>query len=645
MQIGSGWLTGAGAPSSGNAADHRSGAPIVRELYLSTRPDPSYVSVHLPPRGASSGTGVLLCPPLGWDELCTHRSRREWANALAAAGHAAMRVDLPGTGDSGGSIDAPDRLEAWTTAVAAAAAWLRSELGCSRVCAIGIGFGGMLAWLSIAQEAPIDDLVLWGVPVRGRRVIRELQAAASQSIDPEVDLSASPRARALHQAPGEDAGLLDESGQIITAQTMAALGGIDLLATPLPAPEARRVLVLGRSAIKTDAQVADHLRAAGAEVTVGDGDGFGELMQYVQESKLRADVVEASLRWLAAAPAATPGSRPAPGPSVAAAERMELLYDGAPLQELPMTLTIGGDRVRGILTTPVDLTGPDVCAVFFSGGSDRRIGPNRMWVETARRWAARGVAAVRIDPAGVGDSDGDERAWDDLLDHYKPVHVDHTLELLTALQVRGVARRFVLAGFCSGGYRAVQAALRDGRIAGVFAIGLPFFRCTWWAVNVRDSWLLAWEPKPTDGRLKIWIAQALRPSVLFAQRVQRRLVQALQFAPNRADHVLRRLSGQGVEAHLLLKSKSYAYEQLSLRQRARRVGRLARVAVECLPSDDHRFRPLLVQRFVNEALDASLARVIETETRRAEVSSDLARYRHTHRGGRPAEDQASSLVA
>jgi hypothetical protein len=57
--------------------------------------------------------GVLFCPPFGWEDFCSFRSRRQWAGELAAAGHPSIRLDLPGGGDSGGSPRDADRLAAW----------------------------------------------------------------------------------------------------------------------------------------------------------------------------------------------------------------------------------------------------------------------------------------------------------------------------------------------------------------------------------------------------------------------------------------------------------------------------------------------------------------------------------------------------
>ena len=49
--------------------------------------------------------------------------------------------------------------------------------------------------------------------------------------------------------------------------------------------------------------------------------------------------------------------------------------------------------------------------MLLNSGAVRRIGPQRMWVEAARRWAALGVPTLRFDVVGVGDSDGDGSAY------------------------------------------------------------------------------------------------------------------------------------------------------------------------------------------------------------------------------------------
>src|SRR5581483_6724610 len=107
--------------------------------YLPLDPHPALVFVHLPRMAPYRATGVVICPPFGWEEVCSYRARRTWAQTLARAGFPTVRLDLPGTGDSAGSPRSAGLLELWTGALHSTAAWLRTVSGCERVAAIGIG--------------------------------------------------------------------------------------------------------------------------------------------------------------------------------------------------------------------------------------------------------------------------------------------------------------------------------------------------------------------------------------------------------------------------------------------------------------------------------------------------------------------------
>src|SRR5262249_38542101 len=94
------------------APSHNSGTGIdsMRPSYLDVRGEPVLAFLH-PARGV--GPAVLLCPPCGREDAASYRSRREWAENLAANGIPVLRLDLPATGDSGGRIDEPGRLASW----------------------------------------------------------------------------------------------------------------------------------------------------------------------------------------------------------------------------------------------------------------------------------------------------------------------------------------------------------------------------------------------------------------------------------------------------------------------------------------------------------------------------------------------------
>jgi len=64
---------------------------------------------------------IVMFTPFGWGEMSSYRGLRSWAVHLAESGYPTLRMDLPGTGDSGGSPRDPERLQAWTEASCEAA--------------------------------------------------------------------------------------------------------------------------------------------------------------------------------------------------------------------------------------------------------------------------------------------------------------------------------------------------------------------------------------------------------------------------------------------------------------------------------------------------------------------------------------------
>ena len=599
---------------------------VSRALYLQTEPDPVFATIHLPVSVRADATGVVLCPPFGWPEMCTYRTRRTWADALARAGHPAIRIDLPGTGDSAGSPRSPDRLAAWTAAVAAAARFLRQETGCERVAGVGIGLGGMLVWLAATQGAPIDDLVLWAVPSQGRRLLREMRASAALEIDTRLEPEYAPSAPAATAADSPDApedhGLLEMAGRVVTQDTVDSLARIDLTKLPLSDPTRRRVLLLERDGAPGDAALLDYLNASGAEVTVMRGEGYGAMMQYARYAEIPEASIAHSISWLSDA---RPGSPPrshggAAGPSeapVQTSESLEIRHGGVAIRETPLAIQLESGRLRGILTEPADGATADVCGVLFNAGSDRRTGPNRAWVETARRWAARGVPTVRFDQPGIGDSDGEQSShYDEFAEYYDPRITNRTIATLNELEALGLPGRFVLVGFCAGAYWSFQGALADKRVAGAFAINLPFFFWNWWSAHVLHGWWIHRKRRSDDSWLVRCVLWSLKRASRFVPRARRVVLRPLRRAPHKLNTALKRLSDQGTEVLLLFRSGEPLYDDLVADGRIDCLLASPNVHVKHIPGSDHTFRPLPLQRYVSHELDDALTGVLESEARR-----------------------------
>jgi alpha-beta hydrolase superfamily lysophospholipase len=408
-----------------------------------------------------------MCPPFGWEDMCSYRSQREWATALAAEGFATLRIDLPGSGDSSGGPRDPERVRAWTEAIAASARWLSSATGAERIVAIGIGLGGTLACHAVSQGAPIDDLVLWGAAARGRSHVRELRAFS--------------RMESTHQQDAPDDDSLAVAGYVLSGETQRELDELDLSGLDCPRLSSARVLMLDRDGRVVDPRLQAALESCGAEVTLGNGDGYGAMMMAELPHALSAQAVFAAVSAWLSAPSATgaetskaasnetplDGTPTAAGPEPAVYDSVEIsLPDGTRVRESPIAMTHPlGDPI-GILTEPV---GPaaDLCAVWLNAGPQRRIGPNRMWVEAARRWAAQGVPTFRVDLAGIGDAEGDSGALVEIASYYTPAYLEQVRLVLDTLQARGLPARFLLGGLCAGGYWALHIAQEDARVCAV----------------------------------------------------------------------------------------------------------------------------------------------------------------------------------
>jgi pimeloyl-ACP methyl ester carboxylesterase len=582
-----------------------------RPLYLQVEPDPIFTVLHTPAAESRRATGVVLCPPFGYEALCAHRSYLRWAEALADAGHAALRIDLPSTGESAGSPRDPQRLQAWSAAVAGAAGWMAQTGGCERVVALGIGLGGMLAWHAAAHGALIDDLILWSVPARGTVLVRELNAFA------QIVAGSAPEGSGPEASEPAD-GSLEVGGNVLTAETLAALKELDLSTLALPEAPSRRVLLLGRDTLPVDRHVVAALEGAGADVMVAPGVGFGAMMNSPEAAQAPHAVFAQTIAWLADEPREpTRPHRPPHATSTPAP--LDINYLELPVRapigrETPIEIEFHGQQLRGVLIEPTATAPAAICAVLLNDGASRRIGPNRMWVEASRRWVSLGVPTLRLDVLGIGESDGDETRYRSLDELYRDDLTDQVLTALSALADRGVAERFFLAGLCSGAYWSFHAARADNRVRAIALINL---------------WSFFWTNELTRGEVADHALQLLREGNLsefrrlaFGPGTARRIFNAAghyvgrvlgsrRAAVTEVDQAFAQLHERDVRTLLLLSSQEQLERDMIAAGRLDDAERWAGVALERIPTAQHHFGAQAAQRFVHAALDEALTLALE----------------------------------
>lgn len=121
-------------------------------------------------------------------------------------------------------------------------------------------------------------------------------------------------------------------------------------------------------------------------------------------------------------------------------------------------------QMIGVVTRPAHAERPrDSRAVVLLGaGLVHHVGPNRLAVRLARRLATLGLACLRFDHRGVGDSSSgiDGRP-------FNASAVEEAREAMDFLERREGLRSFVLLGICSGADTALHAARKDSRVVGI----------------------------------------------------------------------------------------------------------------------------------------------------------------------------------
>jgi alpha-beta hydrolase superfamily lysophospholipase len=593
---------------------------VIRSVVIEVGRDTVRGHHHLPPAGEVTRAPVLMCPPFGWEDMCSYRARRRWAELLAEAGHPVLRFDLPGTGDSTGSPHDADLLQAWSATVQSLAVELAAASETGEIAAIGIGLGGLLALRAADLGAPIGQVALWGVPPSGARLIRELRASAAL-IPPPV--GAPP-------VDGAD-GWLELTGYLLTESTGAALRAVDLSDGRTGAP--RRVLLLGRDGIAVDPTFIERLRAAGAEVTLADGMGFGPMMADPEKARIPEETIEVTVGWLGSdpAPAVAPTSRVG---TVGRGEPLVVSVADARLAERAIVIPAPGGDVFGVLCAPDSsargqIHAP-VAAVLLNGAAQRHIGQNRNWVETARRWAAQGIPSLRLDLPGIGDAGGQGGGPIPLADFYgNPNRVEQLRAGLEWLRSEGIADRFLVAGLCAGAYWAYQAALVDEAVVGLGLINLRTFA---WSSTIDEERSRRATVRALRGDIvgklrhdkerRAAIARSLRTLTNVRALAEARRGQQEYTARVGTD--IERLNARGCEVGFLIGEQESLLEELRSFRILERLPQWSRVSLQRFDWEDHAVRALASQRLVADWLDRLLERVAPASERRDGVASTSA---------------------
>ena len=135
-------------------------------------------------------------------------------------------------------------------------------------------------------------------------------------------------------------------------------------------------------------------------------------------------------------------------------------------QELPIHFDCGGATLHGVLHRP-DAAGARG-VVLVVGGPQYRVGSHRQFVLLARVLADAGIAVLRFDYRGMGDSDGEAHTFEAIAADIRAA-IDELQRSMPTI------REVVLWGLCDAASAALQYAPSDRRVCGLVLLN-PWVR-------------------------------------------------------------------------------------------------------------------------------------------------------------------------
>lgn len=433
--------------------------PEPQPLYFGAEAARLFGWLHRPAAGSLAGVGFVICNPFGFEEVCAHRSLRHFAQAAAEVGIPALRFDYEGCGNSAGDEFDADVLGRWTRSVHEAIDTLRCATGVTQVALLGLRLGALLSVLAAAQRQDVAGLVAVAPVVRGRAYLRELTMLAQTGAAP---------------TGGTDDGGLESAGFLMTRETCEALSAVDLRS--LARPPAPRVLIVERDDVTAPSEWRPALERIGTEVEAVRWGGYAGMMEdpqrtVVPEAMVRGVVAQLQA-WQASGTLRLVGQHAVGVAEISAVGRETA---AVAVREASVRIDAAGSPLFGIVGSPVGPPRAGAPAVLMlNSGAVPLIGPNRLWVRLARRWAARGMTVLRLDLSGIGDSPARPGEIENVVYSASARH-DIAEALCYAKQGLGAGDCHLL-GLCSGGYHAFKAAVAGLDLAsGVVINPLTYF--------------------------------------------------------------------------------------------------------------------------------------------------------------------------
>lgn len=156
-------------------------------FHFGSSSSPLFGILHPPLRDKGLNHGVLLCSPIGQEQMRSHRALRQLAQGLTRIGYSVLRFDYFGTGDSSGNCTEV-RTNLCIENINTALEELIEMTGCDTVSIVGLRLGASFALQACSLQDKVNRLILWDPIITGSNYIDELKQADA-AVESHVDHS------------------------------------------------------------------------------------------------------------------------------------------------------------------------------------------------------------------------------------------------------------------------------------------------------------------------------------------------------------------------------------------------------------------------------------------------------------------------
>ena len=410
--------------------------------------------LHRPPDTMDCRVAVVLCGPFGHEALCTYRMLRTLACRLALAGIAVLRFDYEATGNSAGATHELDHPWAWRSNTLAALHLMKCLLPGVPCAIAGVRLGALLALDAAVHHPGLAGVLLIGPPTSGKQFLRELNA-----LHRATEVMASSPPDAIPQALGYP----------LPPSLTSFINTLEL--NSAVSTGAEQLLLIDRAERPMGASLLDRLTGRANAVDVRVCPGMADLLVDAHLAALPDVILDASVEFLSRL-ARSGAARRLPSaipPELSLGATAIMPVDG-PSGSVSETLTfIDADhQLFGIVTKPrAGAPRRDQQLMLVSSGSNPGYGPNRLYLNLARRLASAGMSVLRLDISGIGDSLPHGGAPDNVV---YPANAAADLKAAADFLLASDPAPVTAGGVCSGGYHAMLASKVGVPLSGMLII-------------------------------------------------------------------------------------------------------------------------------------------------------------------------------